>query len=349
MVYASHIALALVPVPANSAEQFQVAFGDFLEGIVQRITGGDTEPSVDQAADGGYAQEPVSNVAQFPSDSKQTLREIQQNLTDLGYAPGAADGVMGKRTRQAIYEYQRAAGLRVDGVASTELLASLREHRAAYGVPERNTAALSSNEVREIQRRLNELGYTSGPVDGRVSPGTESAIYAYQRESGLTADGRPTRELLMSLRSQARADTGTASAANQRVIKVPLSSSLRRSVKTLYYECERQVNAERSSEGLPAIQLVSPLELQQDDQEESRRMIGDVYQYHATSGGTAGAGVPAGKSYLEAMQDQSDMLAARQMARANERLNRYSGAQIKHEERSSAMLEIEECVASKRR
>ena len=279
----------------------------------------------------------------------EMLREIQRILTDLGYAPGAADGVMGKRTRLAIYEYQRGAGLRVDGVASPELLASLREHHTGHVTPAQNTTALNSMEIREIQRRLNELGYASIPSDGRINEETESAIYAYQRESGLTADGRPSKSLLISLRSLARDGATNNSAASQRVIKVPMSSSLRRSDKTLYYECERQVNVSRKSEGLPSVRLVSQQELQRDAQEENRRMILDEYKHHATSGGTAGAGVPAGKTYLEAMQNQSDMLIARQMARGQERLNMFSDAQIKAEERASATAEIKICVVSNRK
>ncbi len=57
---------------------------------------------------------------------KGLIREIQQRLKDLGYQPGAADGVPGSKTRAAIEAYQRANGLQPDGLASAALLESLR-------------------------------------------------------------------------------------------------------------------------------------------------------------------------------------------------------------------------------
>lgn len=44
-------------------------------------------------------------------------------------------------------------------------------------------------EVRDLQRRLNELGYEAGPVDGIFGPLTERAVRSFQRDSGLVVDG----------------------------------------------------------------------------------------------------------------------------------------------------------------
>ncbi len=45
------------------------------------------------------------------------------------------------------------------------------------------------NEVKEVQRRLKQWGYYSGSVDGIFGAGTKSAVIAFQRKNGLTADG----------------------------------------------------------------------------------------------------------------------------------------------------------------
>lgn len=44
-------------------------------------------------------------------------------------------------------------------------------------------------EVSDLQRRLQELQYQPGPADGVFGLRTEEAVKAFQRESGLAADG----------------------------------------------------------------------------------------------------------------------------------------------------------------
>ena len=45
------------------------------------------------------------------------------------------------------------------------------------------------NEVKEVQRRLKLWGYYNGSVDGVFGAGTRSAVIAFQKKNGLTADG----------------------------------------------------------------------------------------------------------------------------------------------------------------
>jgi TPR repeat protein len=59
---------------------------------------------------------------------------------------------------------------------------------------------LSRDDIREIQTRLDELGYDPGPVDGLMGDRTESAIAAFQQDRGLEADGEPSPALLDRLR-----------------------------------------------------------------------------------------------------------------------------------------------------
>ena len=44
-------------------------------------------------------------------------------------------------------------------------------------------------EVKQLQMRLQELGYYSGEVDGQFGGGTRTAVEAFQRQHGITADG----------------------------------------------------------------------------------------------------------------------------------------------------------------
>lgn len=79
--------------------------------------------------------------------------------------------------------------------------------------------------VRMIQRKLNELGYQAGPVDGLMGKGTRSAIITFQRDSGLAATGVADEALLLQLQ-QAPARTPTIPAENHPVGKsVQMSSA----------------------------------------------------------------------------------------------------------------------------
>ena len=53
----------------------------------------------------------------------------------------------------------------------------------------------AGGDVVWIQRRLKDLGYYSGPVDGDAGGATRQAIKDYQSDQGLVVTGRPTSEL----------------------------------------------------------------------------------------------------------------------------------------------------------
>ena len=53
----------------------------------------------------------------------------------------------------------------------------------------------ATGDVVWIQKRLKDLGYYAGPVDGSVGEATRNAIKDYEADQGLTATGNPTREL----------------------------------------------------------------------------------------------------------------------------------------------------------
>lgn len=53
-----------------------------------------------------------------------------------------------------------------------------------------------SRIVQEIQHKLSAQGYDAGPADGQLGVRTRNAIEAFQRDHGLTVDGRATGEFL---------------------------------------------------------------------------------------------------------------------------------------------------------
>ena len=116
------------------------------------------------------------------------VSHAQVLLEDLGYPIGTVDGVKGPRTMAAIHAFQRAQGLSADGRVSATLLAQLQVARRTL-------------MVRETQARLARLGYTIGPIDGRVGPRTRAAISVFQEAEGLPVTGKVTPELVDRLYS----------------------------------------------------------------------------------------------------------------------------------------------------
>ena len=51
---------------------------------------------------------------------KPTKREIQQALKNAGFYQGTVDGRIGSHTREAVKEFQRSHGLKVDGVVGRQ-------------------------------------------------------------------------------------------------------------------------------------------------------------------------------------------------------------------------------------
>ena len=84
----------------------------------------------------------------------------------------------------------------------------------AIGFVYENTATLSSigsrgQEVRQIQKKLQNLGFYSGSVDGVYGTATQKAVRNFQKSCGITADGiaGPKTLLYLGLGSGSGAST----------------------------------------------------------------------------------------------------------------------------------------------
>ena len=89
----------------------------------------------------------------------------------------------------------------------TVLLAATAAGAAAYAVNKDSGESTyvvsklgsSGDEVKSIQRKLSSLGYYKGSVDGIYGTATKSAVTAFQRSCGITADGICGNQTLLYL------------------------------------------------------------------------------------------------------------------------------------------------------
>lgn len=141
-------------------------------------------------------------------DEGEPVRDIQDRLTTLGFAcspdPG---GVLNEGTEHAVREFQRKRGLGVDGIVGPDTWRSLVA--AGYVLGARmlyhRIPMMRGDDVAELQRRLNSLGFDAGKVDGIFGSDTMRALLDFQSNRRLSEDGIAGREVARELGLMTRA------------------------------------------------------------------------------------------------------------------------------------------------
>lgn len=123
-------------------------------------------------------------------DRGDAVRELRQRLARLGV--GAAPGrEFDATTEAALRAFQVQRGLRVDGICGPETWGALIE--SSYRLGDRllylSRPMLRGDDVGDLQRQLNALGFDAGREDAILGPETEGAVRAFQRNAGIAADG----------------------------------------------------------------------------------------------------------------------------------------------------------------
>jgi N-acetylmuramoyl-L-alanine amidase len=119
------------------------------------------------------------------------VADVQRRLADLGFACADDEGEFGESTRSAVRAFQQHRGLPADGVVGEDTWRSLVA--ASYRLGDRmlyvTRPLLHGDDIRELQRRLNRLGFDCGYDDGIYGTQTFEAVREFQLNVGLTVDG----------------------------------------------------------------------------------------------------------------------------------------------------------------
>jgi peptidoglycan hydrolase-like protein with peptidoglycan-binding domain len=133
------------------------------------------------------------------------VEAVQRELAAAGYYKGAVDGVIGRKTRQAISAYQQAVGLEPDGRPSAELADHIRFTREVAeaslftGTIEAAPDAELRASIRRVQTGLAELAYSPGAITGELNNQTREAIRAFERHRNMPETGEISDRLLAEL------------------------------------------------------------------------------------------------------------------------------------------------------
>ncbi len=127
----------------------------------------------------------------------ENAQEIQELLSKMGLYSSDVDGVLGRKSREAIRNFQALYGLPADGYANASLLHFMR--LVLNGGEKRDK--LTFDEIIEIQKILAKGSYYIGPIDGKLGADTLRGIELYKKVYGISANN-VNRALLEKMRVQ---------------------------------------------------------------------------------------------------------------------------------------------------
>ncbi|TVU89593.1 lytic murein transglycosylase [Vreelandella titanicae] len=137
----------------------------------------------------------------------QGVRAQQGELPNFDSAaiviPAGADGpafLVGANFR-AILRYNNATSYALAVATLGDAIAGREGIQHSWP---REQAPLTRDDVQELQRALNRVGYSVGGADGVMGPNTRQGLRNFQRDQGVIPDGFATQELLEQLRQRSQ-------------------------------------------------------------------------------------------------------------------------------------------------
>jgi len=129
----------------------------------------------------------------IPLEKNPQIEEVQQLLNIYGYNAGAPDGVLGRRTRDAIEKFQIDNGINPSRFVDEATWAKLKAFRDQGFIKEGDL------NVEFIQKILKKAGYNPGSADGEFGAKTKDAVMKFQKAHHLKADAKIGYKTLTAL------------------------------------------------------------------------------------------------------------------------------------------------------
>lgn len=151
-----------------------------------------------------YAQTERRSSAEWRNQGVQAQRGELPNFDSAAIVvPAGANGpafLVGANFR-AILRYNNATSYALAVATLGDAIAGREGIQHSWP---RDQAPLTRDNVQELQRALNRVGYSVGGADGIMGPNTRQGLRNFQRDQGLIPDGFATQELLEQLRQRSQ-------------------------------------------------------------------------------------------------------------------------------------------------
>lgn len=156
-------------------------------------------------------------------DAGSAVADVQARLVALGYPITPAErGVFGLETDSAVKVFQIRRGLVPDGIVERHTWRELVEAGWTFGgrTLYLRRPPMRGDDVRDLQARLNALGFDAGKLDGIFERETYSAVRDFQHNTGLPADGIAGHETFEALnRLRRRIGPGSVAELRERIAR----------------------------------------------------------------------------------------------------------------------------------
>lgn len=126
------------------------------------------------------------------------VKEAQERLQASGFLSGAADGVYGSQTREAVRRFQREKGLSVSGKIDDRTWKALSETPKGGHELRQGDRGM---RVAHLQNLLTLHGFAPGAMDGIYGSGTAEKVRDFQRFCGMEPTGTVNEAVWEKLRS----------------------------------------------------------------------------------------------------------------------------------------------------
>ncbi|HPJ02843.1 MAG TPA: peptidoglycan-binding protein [Candidatus Limiplasma sp.] len=141
-------------------------------------------------------------------DSGTFVTALQEALKELQFYKAEIDGKYGPATQSAVELFEKRNGLTIDGIADPGLLYLIFEGKPKNYSGYRKDVSIvppvygislkygdKGDLVKQLQTRLQTLGYYEGTISGTFGSSTQSALKAFQKKMSIAVDGIATTDV----------------------------------------------------------------------------------------------------------------------------------------------------------
>lgn len=210
----------------GAVRRFEQTYGTMQTGVATA----DLQERLFSANAVAYASEAYNEavVSQYTilerGDVGSSVYALQQRLKNLGYPISSLTGIYDNETANAVMLFYEAYGLTASDVANVALQKEIYSDSAKpYG--DGGSSAVSASDslnvmaedsVKQVQKRLIDLGYLSGEATGQLDANTQIAVKLFEAACGQLPSGALSSDIesMLALDTAPTFDSITASYTN---------------------------------------------------------------------------------------------------------------------------------------